>query len=205
MHIKYKFDKSLNATKDKGAITIVAQAPKIVLVNKFTETSAKEFREEFAAALDTGQDVIPVCIDSYGGYVDSLLSMVDIVKASPLPVITFATGKAMSCGAVLFTCGERRYVSKHTRIMIHDVASGAWGKIGKLKVSVKESDRLNDVIYNIMEENIGKGKGYLSAIVEKKNREDWFLTAKAAKKHNVATDIGIPEIRVSVSMKTSFK
>ncbi len=205
MHIKYNFDSSLSVTKEKGTVTIVAEAPKVVLVNKFTEDSAKSFREDFAEALDTGQDVIPVVIDSYGGYVDSLLSMVDIVKASPKQVITFATGKAMSCGAVLFTCGERRYIAEHSRLMIHDVASGAWGKVGKLKNSVKESDRLNDLIYKIMEDNIGHPRGYLSKIVEKKNREDWFLTAKKAKKHNIATDIGIPEIEVSVSMTTTFK
>lgn len=205
MHIGYKFDDNLNVKKAEGIITVEAKVPKIVLVNKFTEGSAKEFRDDFSAAIDTGQDVIPVVIDSYGGYVDALLSMVDIVKSSTKPVITFATGKAMSCGAVLFTCGERRYIGNYTRLMIHDVASGSWGKVGKLKVSVKETKRLNKVIYDIMEKNIGKGKGYLGKIVEKKNREDWFLTAKQAVKHNIATDIGIPEIEVSISMSTSFK
>ena len=205
MHIKYNFDKNLNVTRDGELVTIVATAPKIVLVNKFTEESAKEFREDFYKALQTSQDVVPVVIDSYGGFVDSLLAMIDVIDASPKPVVTFTTGKAMSCGAVLFTCGVKRFIGPNSRVMIHDVASGAWGTVGKLKVSVEESTRLNDVIYSIMEKNIGKKKGYLGDIVEKKNREDWFLTPKQCVKHGIATDIGTPTFEVSMSMKTSFK
>lgn len=206
MHIKYDVDNKIDFSRDeKHGIIIRAKEPKIVVVNEFTEKSAKLFREEFAQALSTEQDVVPIVIDSYGGYVDSLLSMVDIVKASSKPVITITTGKAMSCGSVLFTCGSKRYVGEYSRIMIHDVAAGAWGKVGELKVSVKESERLNTMIYKIMEDNIGKGRGYLSKIVEKKNRDDWYLTAKQAKKHGIATDIGIPKLTVSISLKMKFE
>jgi len=204
MHIKYQLDKGLNLTKDAGAFIADGKIPQVVVVNKFTEDSAKSFREDFSEALDTGQNVVPITIDSYGGQIDSLMSMIDIIRSSPVPVITFATGKAMSCGVVLLTCGKKRYIGAHSRVMIHDVASGSWGKVGKLKVSVKEADKLNDEIYKIMEENIGKKPGYLSKIVEKKNREDWFLTADQALKHNVVTDIGVPGITVSLSMTTTF-
>lgn len=205
MHIKYKFDNNLNVTKTDDILTIITKTPKIILVNKFSEESAKEFRKDFSNALDTGQDIIPIVIDSYGGNIDSLLSMVDIIEASPKSVITFATGKAISCGAVLFTCGEKRYISQHTRVMIHDVAGISLGKISKLKIDTKENSRLNDVVYAIMDKNIGKKKGYISKIVEKRNREDWFLTAKQAKKHNIATHIGVPKFKASISMKMLLK
>ena len=41
--------------------------PVIVRVNKFDEKSATEFTAKMAAAHSTGQKVIPVIIDSYGG------------------------------------------------------------------------------------------------------------------------------------------
>ena len=44
-------------------------APIIIRVNKFTEDSAKKFHNEMARAHSTGQKIIPVVIDSYGGQV----------------------------------------------------------------------------------------------------------------------------------------
>ena len=75
--------------------------PIIVKVNKFTEDSSKKFHQEMAAAHNSGQKVIPIVIDSYGGQVYSLMSMISAIQAAELPVATIVEGKAMSCGAVL--------------------------------------------------------------------------------------------------------
>ena len=50
--------------------------PMIIRVNKFDEDSAKKFSQDIAAAHNSGQKVIPVVIDSYGGQVYSLMSMI---------------------------------------------------------------------------------------------------------------------------------
>ena len=50
----------------------LANNPVIVTVNKFDEQSADDFRNKFSMAQNTGQKVIPVVIDSYGGQVYSL-------------------------------------------------------------------------------------------------------------------------------------
>ena len=50
--------------------------PVIIRVNDFNEDAAKKFQAEIAAAHNTGQDVIPVVIDSYGGEV--YLSLIHI-------------------------------------------------------------------------------------------------------------------------------
>ena len=62
--------------------------PVIVRVNKFDEDSAKKFSLELAQAHNTGQKVIPVVIDSYGGQVYSLMSMISAIKHSELPIAT---------------------------------------------------------------------------------------------------------------------
>ena len=43
--------------------------PVIIRVNEFTEKSAKEFGQKMAKAQTTGQDVVPILIESYGGQV----------------------------------------------------------------------------------------------------------------------------------------
>ena len=79
------------------------KAPVIIRVNKFDEKSAKEFQHQMAQAHNTGQKVIPIVIDSYGGQVYSLMAMISAIKHSEIPIATIVEGKAMSCGAILFS------------------------------------------------------------------------------------------------------
>ena len=81
------------------------KSPVIIRVNKFDEDAAKKFSDEIALAHNTGQKIIPVVIDSYGGQVYSLMSMISAIKNSEIPVATIVEGKAMSCGAILFSFG----------------------------------------------------------------------------------------------------
>ena len=69
--------------------------PVIITVNKFNEDAVKKFRTDMNMAVNSGQSVIPVVIDSYGGQVYSLMAMVSMIKACPLPVATIIQGKAM--------------------------------------------------------------------------------------------------------------
>ena len=111
--------------------------PIVIRVNKFDEESAAKFSAQMSAAQSTGQTMIPIVIDSYGGQVYSLMSMIANIKSSKIPVATIVEGKAMSCGALLFSYGVSgyRFMDKHATIMIHDVSSGARGKkIGRAHV-----------------------------------------------------------------------
>ena len=122
--------------------------PIIIRVNDFDEKSADEFAQKMALAHNTGQSIIPVVIDSYGGQVYSLMSMISSIKASALPVATIVEGKAMSCGVLLASCGTKgyRYVTEDATLMIHDVSSGAYGKNSEIQASADETKRLNDRI-----------------------------------------------------------
>ena len=144
--------------------------PVIIRVNKFDEKSAKEFQDQMALAHNTGQKVIPVIIDSYGGQVYSLMAMISAIKHAELPVATIVEGKAMSCGAVLLTFGEDglRFADPNATIMIHDVSSGGWGKIEELKADVKEAERLDEKIFTMMSRNCGKKDDYFKKKVFRK-------------------------------------
>ena len=107
------------------------KSPIIVRVNKFDEESSKKFASEVAQAHNTGQKVIPIVIDSYGGQVYSLMTMIAAIKDAELPIATIVEGKAMSCGAVLLTFGDEgmRFADPNATVMIHDVSSGVGEKL----------------------------------------------------------------------------
>ena len=181
--------------------------PVIVTVNKFDEESAKEFRTKMAMAHNTGQEIIPIVIDSYGGQVYSLMSMISTIKNSELPVATIVQGKAMSCGAILFSFGEegRRFMDPNATVMIHDVSSGQLCKVEEVKAAAKESDRLNQIVYKMMAQNCGKPDDYFLKLVDKKKHADWFLDATQAKKHGLANHIRVPKISVNVDVNIALE
>jgi len=181
--------------------------PIIIRVNKFDEDSAKEFVQHMSIAQCSGQNVIPVVIDSYGGQVYSLMTMIDSIKASRVPVATIVEGKAMSCGAVLLTCGApgMRYASPHSTIMIHEVASGGAGKVEEIKADAKETDRLNEKIFKIMAENIGKDDDFFLDEIHHKKHADWYLEPEEAKEIDLINHVKIPEMMLTVDVKYKFE
>ncbi len=183
------------------------KTPVIITVNKFDEKSAKDFQQQVALAHNTGQKIIPVVIDSYGGQVYSLMSMVSAIKNSEIPVATIVEGKAMSCGAVLFSFGEEgyRFMDPNATVMIHDVSSMDFGKVEELKAGANEADRLNTIIYTMMAQNCGKKDDYFMKIVDKKKHADWFLDGNESKKHNLANHLRIPKISIKIGVNIDFE
>ena len=181
--------------------------PVIVRVNKFDEKSAKEFQQDIARAHNTGQKVIPIVVDSYGGQVYSLMTMISAIKHAELPVATIVEGKAMSCGAVLLTFGEdgMRFADPDATVMIHDVSSGCWGKIEELKADVKEAERLDEKIYTMMARNCGKKDDYFKKKVFNKKHADWFMNAEEAKKHGIVNQLRVPKFNINVGVDIDFE
>lgn len=178
-------------------------APRTIRVTAFDEEAAEIFAKEMSLAHQTGQPIIPIVIDSYGGDLYSLWAMVEVIQAASVPIATIVEGKAMSCGALLFTCGTQghRYIGPHSTLMLHDVAS--WevgGKAEDIKVDSAEIDRLNRKVYSFIESNISKPKGYFWKMAQQRSRTDWYLTPREAVRLGFANKIGIPRLRTQVKV-----
>jgi len=176
--------------------------PILIRVKRFDEKAANEFATKMSMEHSTGQKVIPVIIDSYGGQVYSLMSMIAAIKDSELPVATIVEGKAMSCGAVLLSFGEdgMRFADPDSTIMIHDVSSGGYGKIEELKADVKEAERLDEKIFTMMARNCGKKDDYFKKKVFNKKHADWFMEASEAKRHGLVNHLRVPKLTINVGV-----
>lgn len=202
--INYNIDGKI---KVKNAADLFGNLPKTILVNSFDEQSAKDFESDFNDALQSGQSIIPIVIDSYGGQVYSLLNMIDVIKSTNVPVATIVKGKAMSCGAILFSCGTEgyRFMAPNSTLMIHDVSSFSFGKVEEIKSDAKESDRLNEKIYHLMASNTSQPKDYFMKIVHELGHADWYLYPEDAVKHKLANHIRLPKLDVNVSVNFDFR
>ena len=181
-------------------------SPVIIRVNNFNEEAAAEFASKIGLAHNTGQSIIPVVIDSYGGQVYSLMSMLSAIKASELPVATIVEGKAMSCGVILFSAGTKghRYVTEDATLMIHDVSSWSHGKNSEIQASADETSRLNKKVYEILAENTGKEAKWFHKKLSKMGRADWFIEANKAIQIGLADKIGLPKLHIDVKVDINF-
>ena len=128
--------------------------------------------------------------------------MISAIKTSKVPVSTIVQGKAMSCGAILASFGSEglRFMDKDSTMMIHDVSSFAFGKIEELKSDVREAERLNDKVYEMMARNCGKADDYLTKLIHDKGHSDWFLDAEEAKSHGIIDHVRVPEMKINVKV-----
>jgi ATP-dependent protease ClpP protease subunit len=180
------------------------QPPVIVFVQKFTEEAVADFHEDMEEAHQTGQPIIPIVIDSYGGSVYGCLDMIAQVKKARLPVHTICSGKAMSAGAILFGMGEQRYMAPHATLMLHDASSVTGGKPEEVKADAKELERLNKLIFELLAENCGVKPDYFLKLLHDKGHSDYYLDAKKAKKHRICTHVGVPELHAKVEVSYTF-
>tara|TARA_Y100000034_G_C6788445_1_gene352825 strand:+ start:258 stop:863 length:606 start_codon:yes stop_codon:yes gene_type:complete len=190
--------------KDKE---LIDDLPVVIRVKKFDEGAAKEFSEKMSKAHNTGQPVVPVIIDSYGGQVYSLMSMISDITHARIPVATIVQGKAMSCGALLFSFGKEgmRYMDPDATLMIHDVSSMTIGKVEEIKADAEETERLNQKVYKMMAKNCGHHEDYFLDIVHERGHADWFLEPDECLKHNLANHLHIPTLKIEARVKFDFK
>ena len=199
----YKIDPHLRIDK----VEDVVREPLIIRVNDFDEEALEEFEKEFDEAHATGQAVIPVVIDSYGGSAYGLLGMVAAVEQARVPVATVLTSKAMSAGSLLFCFGTEgyRFMHPHAGMMIHDIGSGTEGKVEEIKADTRNLDEMNRAVYRRASLHIGRSADYLGELIKSHNHVDWFLTAKEAKRHNIANHLRVPYFEIEITAKTHFR
>ena len=190
--------------KDKE---FIEDLPVVIRVRKFDEAAAKDFSAAVSKAQNTGQPILPVIIDSYGGQVYSLMSMIADIHASRITVATIVQGKAMSCGALLFSFGAEghRYMDPDATLMIHDVSSMNYGKVEEIKADAEEVERLNQKVYRMMATNCGHPEDYFLEIVHNRGHADWFLTAEECRRHNLANHLHIPVLKINVEVNFKFE
>lgn len=167
-----------------------------IVVNSFNEESAKEFRKQLIskAVQDPGAPII-VYIDSYGGYLDSLNSMLETIEQVTNPIITVCMGKAMSCGAVLLAAGDHRFCGRSSRVMIHQSTGGDYGPVEELQKNVDECKRVNEMFMSFLAKRCGKTLNQLKQIIKDNESRDLYLNAEDCKKLGIVDFIGMPHIK----------
>ena len=121
-------------------------------------------------------------INSPGGSVVDGLALYDVMHTISAPVNTTCVGTAASMGAILLCGGTgSRSALPHSRIMIHQVSSGARGKSADLRIQMAETDKLENILFQILADKTGKT---LKQIAKDCDR-DYYMSAEEAKAYGI--------------------
>ena len=136
---------------------------------------------------DMNQNDITMYVDSPGGSVKSGLSMIDVMNYVPSEIITVNTGMAASMGSVLLGSGTKgkRMSLKHSKVMLHQVSSGAQGNIQDLRITLAESEKYNDVLFGLLGAYCGK----TAEQVKKDATRDLWLTSTEALEYGIIDEV----------------
>lgn len=126
---------------------------------------------------EDGHRPIEFYINSPGGSVSAGLALFDVMNTITAPVNTTCVGLAASMGAVLLAGGTgTRSSLPHSRIMIHQVSSGARGTSADLRIQMAETNKLEDQLFQILADATGKTKKQIAKDCDR----DYYMSAKEA-------------------------
>lgn len=98
-------------------------------------------------------------------------------------------GMAASMGGILVQAADERVMGHNAWCLVHEVASGAIGKLGELKDEIRFLERMCDRIANIF---VARSDGAISLeeFQAKWTRSDWWLSSEEMITLNFADRIG---------------
>lgn len=128
---------------------------------------------------------IRIFIHSYGGDLEQANFFADLCIASRIPIITVAMGVAMSAGFIIFLSGHKRYVFKHSQLMVHSGSASFTGTAEQIDSAQKNyKKQIEDMKSYILERTSIDEKTF-----NKNRSKDWYLNTDEIIKYNVADDV----------------
>lgn len=172
-----------------------------IKLQRINEESVDKVEKAISDAYSLGQKILPITIDSTGGCAYCAIAIHEFIKQSKVTIATIIESRAMSCGAVVFTCGSEgfRYISKNGVLMMHDVRTTNNGKVEDIKSDAQETERLNNILYKIMAENCGKEEDYFKKMTHENSHADLYFDSEKCIEHNIANKIKVPKLITKIS------
>jgi ATP-dependent Clp protease protease subunit len=131
--------------------------------------------------------LLMICSD--GGAISDAFALIDVMRASTVPIKTVGLGTIASCGLMIFLAGARgrRMLTPNTSILSHQFSWGSAGKAHELFATVKEFE----LTEQRMVEHYKKCTGLDDEVIRKVllPPQDVYLSAQEALQYNICDHI----------------
>lgn len=161
----------------------------VYMAGDVDETSISQVIAHMLGLASMSDKPIQFVISTYGGAVDEMFSLYDVMKFLPCPVQTIGLGKIMSAGVLLLASGEKgkRLLGKNSRIMIHPISGGARGNVFEQINEVEEMKRMQELMCKLLLKETKMPKAELDRIM--KLGHDYYITPEQALKYGIVDKV----------------
>ena len=102
--------------------------------------------------LDINPPSIKIFINSGGGSITAGISSMDTILRSKVPVETYVDGFCASAATFISVVGSKRFMSRNSYMLIHQLSSSLWGKYSEIEDEKKNLDLMMETIKNVYKE-----------------------------------------------------
>jgi ATP-dependent Clp protease protease subunit len=151
----------------------------IYLSGEVTRDSADIICAQIMAKSLESVDHVKLYINSPGGSVSGLFSIIDTIRCTDVNVHTYCVGVAASAAAVLLTCGKKgyRHILPSASIMFHDISGWAGGTSKDMKSDYEFLLHQRNLLKNILMDTTSQ---YDENVIETLLDRDKWLTPQEA-------------------------
>ena len=155
----------------------------VELNHKLSELEAKHLTA--SNVLDIEPPAIRLYVNSGGGSITAGIASMDTISRCKVPVYTYVDGFCASAATFLSIVGVKRYISKNSYMLIHQLSSNLWGKYSEIEDEKKNLDLMMETIRNVYTEHTKVPIEELDEIL----KHDLMWDAKTCLKYNLVDRI----------------
>jgi len=121
----------------------------VLELNKQIDEAAKQM-QIVKITLDLAEPPpIKLYINSRGGEVAASLAAADKIRSCPVPVHTYCEGEIASGATIISVSGAKRFMTKHSFFLIHQLSSEFWGKYAELEDEMENLNMMMGVLKDV--------------------------------------------------------
>ena len=129
--------------------------------------------------------VIKLHINSYGGSLFAGLATVDTIRGLNAEVHSIIDGAAASAATIISCSCSKRSIGKYSKMLIHQLSSGMYGKYNELEDDMENNKHLMDTIKAIYKEHTKVPMKKLNEIL----KHDLWFDSKTCKDLGLVDEI----------------
>ena len=134
--------------------------------------------ESKLSILPIEREPIVLHINCFGGVFEDGIALYNTINTSNTPIFGVVDGACYSMAVPILLACDGRYGYKHSKIMIHDVNSGTYGKGRDMERQIKNITQTRETYMSIIKENTYIESDKIEDILER--GIDWYIDSKEA-------------------------
>lgn len=123
-------------------------------------------------------NIIYFHINSYGGNLTDGMAIADTIRLSKIPIYTIVEGAAASIASIILLAGKKRFMTKYSYILIHELRTFFEGTFSNLSDDFTNSKSFMQMLKKIYRSNTKISKKELDELLKK---DIWLKSNKCLK------------------------